>query len=702
MSNLGQNIKETLTCHHDQDKRDVKTPDVNAPGAYPSDDSATKHDSDHNKLTKEPPEHLLQANKAGEERGVQHHTGHAHHDPEPETKQATSDAGNYPYWGNLPREGGPHVHRSDGPSGDTTMQHNGLSNESTHAAGAIGADNIGANKSKDHETSKSDEATRADPTTESKLDDASKGAGVAGLAGATYLATRDKEDIDKTKNKQTHKDSDAPTHANKSKTVQEIETSTDTQKPVEAATPTKTTSTGDNDSHRKEVQVIAAGAGASGLAGAGYYASQRGDKKDEEKRDTTSSSHATKGSNTQTSSHTTPHHDPTTEAQKATSAAGNYPYWKDGDNEDKPKGTAVSAEAATPTKTTSSGDNDRHRKEMEVIAAGAGASGVAGAGFLASKNREDHEEDKQSSPTLGQATSKANEHHTHTSNQHETKNDTRRATSGALAENSPNQDNQEKEDRNNKELAAAGLGGAALAGTGYLASNGTDEREGELPGSTRETSSGIAAPGSFAERDTTSRPLESTSGGSIHDTGVGAAAGSSNSTSATHQTTTSSQASQPTAQAAAVQAWNNQQQRADSSSPGRDKSAEGESKHSDLKYAAAGTAFGAGAAGLAADYGQGKPHEQSPRTDQAEKVAERALGSDGKAQAPAATDGSRSSTDGKSASSGATSGVTGLAAHPASGSTGNGRRVFHKCEKCGHDNDISRYVDKDAVFHAQQ
>lgn len=709
MSTLGQKIKETFTGHHDQDKRDVKTPDVNAPGAFPSDDSATKHHSDHNKLTKEPPEHVIRQDKEEDvDKGAQHHTGHAHHDPEPETKQATSDAGNYPYWGDLPREGGQHVYRSSGPDSDPTKQYHGLSNESTLATGAstaggssIGAGYLDSHESRDDDMSKGDDTTRADSTEDPKFDRASKGAGVAGLAGATYLATRHEDDADKTENKQTPKDSNAPAHAKKSAAVEEKKRSTTTQKPVEAATPTKTTSTGDNNSHRKEEEVLAAGAGAAGLAGAGYYASQKGDKRDEEKRE--ASSHATQGSHTQTLGHTgTARHDPTTEAQKATSAAGNYPYWKDDDNGDKSTKDTTPAEAATPSKTTSSGDNNTHRKEKEALTAGAGALGLAGAGYQASRDREGHREDKQSSLAPGQATSQAEEHHTYTSGYHDRETDAKRTTGGAGDYSQRN--GQETEDSDNKKLAAAGLGGAALAGTGYLASKKTDERRGELPGSTRETSSGIAAPDSLAVRDSTSRQVEPASGGGIHNTVVGAGsteyshpAGSSNTTSAGHQTTTPSQAGQPAAQAAALQAWNKQQP--ESSGPDGDKG--GDSKHSDLKYAAAGTAFGAGAAGIAADYGQGKDHEESPRTAQAEKVAERALGSDGKPHAPSATQGP-GSTVGKGASSGAASGhgVAGFSGQ--SESTGKGARVFHKCDECGHDNDISRYFDKDAVFHSQQ
>lgn len=714
MSNLGQKIKEAFTGHHDQDKSDVKTPDVNAPGAFPSDEPSTKHHSDHNKLTKEPPGHTHNDNTDDVERGAQHHTGHSHHDPEPETKQATSEAGNYPYWGNLPREGGEHVHRSEGPDSGVTKQQHGLGKDSGLATGALatgastaGAGHLGSEGSKYQDTNSTDEITRADATEGSKDDHTKRDAGIAGaagVAGATYLATRDKDDADKSEKKPTHEVSKTPGHSDTSKISQQTKTSTSTQKPVEAATPTKTTSSGDNDSHRKE-EALAAGAGAAGLAGAGYYASQ---KKEDEPHDATrdTGSHGTQGSTIQAPSHTaTSHHDPVTETQKATSAAGNYPYWSNDSGATRATQNTGPAEAATPSKTTSSGDNESHRKE-QALAAGAGASGLAGAGYLASKKLDDRKEDRQSSPTLGQTApgvkESSTEHRTHASTgHHDPEYDAQRATSGAG--NYPHWDNDKKDNENNRGLAAAGVGGAGLAGAGLLASNRTEDRKDELPSSsTRETTSGVAPPGSLAQRDTTSRQVDPTTSGGIHNTVVGAGSSeyshpvaSSNTTGAGYQTQPSSQPSQPVAQAAAQQAWNKQQPASSNTvgDTGKD------NKHSDLKYAAAGTAFGAGAAGLAADYGQGKEHETNPRSDTSEKVADRALGSDGKPHAPSSTEGSSGGYD-KTASSGLTSGVAGLAGQ--SGTMGNGSKVLHKCDNCGHDNDISGYFNKDAIFRSQQ
>jgi type 1 glutamine amidotransferase len=703
MSNLGQKIKEAFTAHHDQDQSDVKTPDVNAPGAFPSDDSTDKHHSDHNKLIKELPEHLRKDKGHEVEKGAQHHhTGHSHHDPEPEAKQATSDAGNYPYWGNLPREGGPNVHRSDGPVTSPAKAHDGLSKDSSLATGAstagvnaIGAGHLNSDKSKDQGTSRKDENATNDLDDYSRFENSSKVAGAAGIAGATYFANRDKDDDDTNEKKPTSMESKTPENAHKNKNLEETKMSTPTRKPVEAATPTKTTSSGDNDTHRKEEQAIAAGAGAAGLAGAGYNASQIGDKTEGEKRD--ARSYAAQGGNAESSSHTgVSHHNPTVETQKATGAAGNYPCWKSNDDGSKAAIDTKSAEAATPTKTTSSGDNDTHRREKEAIAAGAGASGLAGAGYLASKDREDCKDDKQSSLALDQTKSKVDEHRTHTStSQQDPEYDTKRANSGSG--NCPPREEQKKEYDVNERLDAAEIGGVGLAGAGYLASNSKEERKDELPGSTRETSSGIAAPGGVAQRDTTSRQVEPTTGEGVHNTVAGAGSseysprvgGLSNSSGTSHMAQ-----NQPVAQAAAKQAWS--KQKPDSTNPVGDMSSD--NKHSDLKYAAAGTAFGAGAAGLAADYGQGKTHEESPRTDQAEKVAKRALGSDGKPHAPSATQGSKG-TD-KSGSSSLTSDATDSEVAGQSRFSGNGAKVLHKCEQCGHDNDISHYFDKDAVVRS--
>lgn len=718
MSSIGQKIKDALTGHHENDKSDVKTPDVDAPGAFPSDEPSTKHHADHNKLTKEAPGQTHQHISDDVERGAQHHTGHSHHDPEPETQQATSEAGNYPYWGNLPREGGSQVHRAGGPASGETEQHHGLSKDSSLTTGALaagagtaGAGYLATRGSKDEDVTRATEPTRAEPTRAEPVkdtgldskDDSHRGAEATGLAGATYLATKDKAHADdRDEKKSTPIASNPPAQPQISRTTQHTETTTSTQKPVEAATPTKMTSGRDNDSHRKEEEALAAGAGAAGLAGAGYYASKRGDK-EEPSRDTvshgTQGTHGTRGGLTQTSQPTSTsasRHDPVTEAEKATSAAGNYPYLNnDTSDASRPTKDTGLAAAATPSKTTSSGDNDTHRRE-EALATGAGATGLAGAGYIAGRKLNDREDEKQFGQNPGQnvtgVQSSSTGHHTHTApGHHDPEDAAKRATSGAG--NFPHWDNDKQDNDHNKGLAAAGVGGAGLAGAGLLASNRSDERKDDLRHNTRETTLGSAAPTSLTQRDTTARQVEPSTSGGIHNTVVGAGSseysaplGSSPTTSgAGPQTQTSSYQTQPAAQAAARQAWNKQEA---TTSPSVVDDTSKDNKRSDLGHAAAGTAFGAGAAGLAANYGQGKEHENNPRTNESEKVAERALGSDGKPHAPPSTQG-LSSGAGISEPSGLTSGVGGLTGQ--SGSTGSGSSVLHKCENCGHDNDISRY-----------
>lgn len=163
---------------------------------------------------------------------------------------------------------------------------------------------------------------------------------------------------------------------------------------------------------------------------------------------------------------------------------------------------------------------------------------------------------------------------------------------------------------------------------------------------------------------------------------------------------THSQSSQP-AHAAASQAWNKREQSSDHDSD--------RSKHG----AATAGAVGLGAAGaMAAYYGQGKEHEQSPRSDFSERVAERAIAPDGGVQAPS-SQGYTSNPSGVSSSAqhgsqmpGSGTHSSGMPASAAAGGIGMGEdsshgmhsKVLHKCHQCGADNDISDYFKKDAKF----
>lgn len=95
MASIGEKIKEVFTGHSEtHDKSDVKTPDVNAPGAYPTDkNTAHKETGLLSKSDKATSGHKHSDSGVGIEK---HGHGHGHHDPEVEAKQATSAAGNYP------------------------------------------------------------------------------------------------------------------------------------------------------------------------------------------------------------------------------------------------------------------------------------------------------------------------------------------------------------------------------------------------------------------------------------------------------------------------------------------------------------------------------------------------------------------------------------------------------------------------------
>lgn len=161
------------------------------------------------------------------------------------------------------------------------------------------------------------------------------------------------------------------------------------------------------------------------------------------------------------------------------------------------------------------------------------------------------------------------------------------------------------------------------------------------------------------------------------------------------------QTSQP-AQAAAAQAWNK-----------HDQPQHHNDNHSKYAPAAAGAA-GVGTAGaLAAYYGQGKDHEQSPRSGESETIADRAIGSDGRAQAPSGQGYGSGPSEmiakpGYHGSSVGGSGThsSGMPSSAAAGGMGMGMgsgqglssKVVHKCHQCGADNDISNYFNKDATF----
>ncbi|KUI64768.1 hypothetical protein VM1G_00083 [Cytospora mali] len=526
---------------------------------------------------------------ACEDRGAQHHTGHAHHDPEPEAKKATSAAGNYPYWGNLPREG------------------------QGHGSGS---------ESREHQHGHS-------------------GAG-AGATGAGYLPSKDTRDLH-----------------------------TREQDPLYASTRDHATSdrnTG-NNSHRREEEALAGG---TGLAGAGYLASRDRDDRQDERHPATSSAPVTQSSTTATSSS---YRDPQREAQQATGAAGNYPQ---------------------------SSDKGDRRKEEEYLGAGAGAAGPAGVGYYGSKKLDERKDAHQSYPSRETNPTTSTGTPGSFSQLDETRNVNPSASTQSGAYPTGNDNSHRKEDgalAGMVGLGAAGMAGneekkrhhyrnsggqAELASTGH--NNGLAERRQEPAlggtsglGQTGYTGTGDRHAGTATGTNPTGHTghshrreeeaLAGTAGlGAAGYAGAGAKKRHDEKKYAGEQTGFPEYNSSELtpAQLAAQSAWN--QQNPGSTSADAYPESRNNNPRSDQEYAGAG----AGAAGLASKHGQGRDYEERPRT----------YGSEGAGYAPSGLESTREP--------GLTSGSTG-----ALGRSGQqSKPVLHKCEQCGHDNDISRYFNK--------
>ncbi|KAF3769528.1 hypothetical protein M406DRAFT_354044, partial [Cryphonectria parasitica EP155] len=159
MSGIGEKIKDTLTGHH--------------------------HDADKSKTSD------ASHTKTGEK-----------HDPEIDAKKATSAAGNYPYWGDLPREGEGHQ------DGATTITHDNTHNHGRDTGLAAGALGTGAgagslasrdqNAQSNYDNTGSTQQSLPDRTTQTTqgqgdYNDNNKrdlAAGAGAGAGAAYLASK--------------------------------------------------------------------------------------------------------------------------------------------------------------------------------------------------------------------------------------------------------------------------------------------------------------------------------------------------------------------------------------------------------------------------------------------------------------------------------------------------------------------------------
>ncbi|KUI56292.1 hypothetical protein VP1G_03649 [Cytospora mali] len=636
---------------------------------------------------------------ACEDRGAQHHTGHAHHDPEPEAKKATSAAGNYPYWGNLPRDGQGH-----GSGIDSREHQHGHSGAGAGAlatgagSGAAGAGYLPSKDTRDLNTREQDPlyaSTRDHPTGDRNTGSNSHRreeealAGGAGIAGAGYLASRDRDDRKDERHPAT---SSAP--VTQSTTTAASSSRHDPQRETQQATSAAGNYPHSNEKgdRRKEEEYLGAGAGAAGLAGAGYLATR--DRKDENptsdsKRVAFSGNTAAPGTQTTTGAPSSGqhHHDPEIDAQKATSAAGNYPHW----------------------------GGEHNKRDEERLGAGAGAAGLAGAGYYGSKKLDERKDAHQSYPSRETNTTTSTGAPGSFSQLDETRNVNPSASTQSGAYPTGNDNSYRKEE--GALAGMVGLGAAGMAGneekkrhhyrnSGGQAdlaatsrNNGLDERRQEpaLGGTSDLGQTGYAGTGDrHAGTATGTNPTGHTGHNHRREeealagtAGLGAAgyAGAEAKKHHDEKKYAGGQTGFPEynsseltpAQLAAQSAWN--QQNPGSTSSDAYPESGNNNLRSDLEYAGAGAGVGAGAAGLASKHGQGRDYGESPRT----------YGSEGAGYAPSGQIGvAKSSGLESTREPGLASGSTGGLGRSGQQS----KPVLHRCEQCGHDNDISRYFNK--------
>lgn len=726
MSSIGEKIKEALTGHSHKDSTDANTTSETTPRSYPSDEK--KVIEGQTNLSK-----LGHHHHNDNEIGAGHTQGR--HDPEVDAKEATSQAGNYPYWGDIPREGEQGHTQQSGTSalgGSHAGDSHNLQKSSALAAGglATGAGTTAASRHSEYEhrplgtqdtTSTSQNLTdrtrdtgltssTQDPSNTQTSRDGHKGeiAAVtgAGLAGATYLGTRHKDEDNKSKYNDTTGTTttsglaSGPTQAGPGSLDPGYasQTGSSTSRPQEVSNSAfgdTRYGTQDNTSHRKEEGALAAGA--AGLGGAGYLA------------------HKHQGDQSRTGEQ------PTTTT-----------------------GSQQRAFGLTPSENDNSYSNtrgDNSHLERDAALAGAGAAGLGGAGYLAHKHNEDQ--------------TRANERPTtvHSSQQRDSTTTGGGIHNTVIGAGSP-EDSHPRTHKAAFDSSPLSSSNTTTVGPQYGTGN-VDPREQQT------ISSSLGAPSSGNDREKQ---------GLAAAAGVGAGAGvvaaeekhrhnhhehrqhdddqsknqghsvlgGSSGHHHTHDkhnqptqaaTSTTNTASQPSAQLAAQQAWNKQNQNQTSSATGRldpetearqatsaagnypyegqdrttssNVSGQQQHHHNSAALGAAGAGL-AGAGATAAYYGQGREHDQNPRSDESQKIADRALGSDGGAYAPSSSQGqSQSQTRGLTgASSSSTPGYgqssTGLSAGSGLGSS----KVLHKCHQCGADNDISDYFKKDATFRS--
>lgn len=647
MASLGEKIKEVFSGHHHDDTKHVE-------------ESPSHNTHEHNKLTKEAPSdgashhNTRRASNTDSAIGgvdprsptTNTHHQHGHHaDPETEAKEATSAAGNYPYWGNLPRE----QEREANPDNTTGGLHR---SDEVHNSPA----------ERDH----------------SGLDKGALGTGAA-AAGAGYLAREhDKEEPkdDISAHKAMDSSAKAPAAPAAASFRQDLPDRT-------SAKPTAT----DNASTTAQVDPLEypprydqghgsrnhglTGMGLAGAAGAGYLAHKNHQDHAREKE-------SDKGKPTATATPAT-----SISSQKFPSAVDQQRYTAD------PVATKAQQQAAP--------DEYHNHKREEVLAGGAGLAGLsAGAGYLASR-------DKMASEHNGR---QGGEHHPSTlapgSSQRETTagdlatsadrptigGGIHNTVVGAGSSEDPNArrfplDNHNATTVGPQHGSGVGQQDVARADLGAPTSHADRDRQALAAGAGVGAGAGLVGAEKKHRHDKDGAAAASRREMTTYQA-TSAPTTSQQTSSATHAPTQS----QPAAsQAAAQQAWSKQDSTTAGAEHGQyDQDKDNLHDHDRLKYGAAGVGALAGAGATAAYYGQGKRHDQNPRSSQSERVADRALGGSANAGSTRMPGSYPQDTY-----VGSSSGFSGAGGH-------SGEKVLHKCNQCGADNDITEYIREKASF----
>lgn len=688
MSGLGEKIKEVFGGHHhDSTSSDDHVKD-------------STHGHEHNKLTKDTPGHH-NPNRDSAIGGVDprspttqtHQPGHV--DPETEAKQATSAAGNFPYWGDLPRD----QEREANPDHTTGGLHSGsnIHDSSTgHSGlekGALGAGAAAAGAgylAHEHDNKPRDNLPGTTATSSSAVDP-SQQRNVDNIPATATTTSSSMDPLQQRNVGNTTSSSTAgPAAAAFEKDLPDRTTakptSSDNASTAAQVDPLEYPPRYDQGHGKRDAEL--AGAGLAGAAGAGYLAHRHNDEKREKELEKSRATPATTSSSTKVA--------PTSAIDQQRYTADPVP------KSQQPTSTSNPLPLTQDPNTSGAGASDRYHdyKKEEALAGGAGLAGVgAGAGYLASRHNNNENDDRRNdrpstvSPSSAQRETTAGGLDSGNYG-HYTGGGVHNTVVGAGSSEDPHSRRFPLDNNATTVGPQHGTGSGKQEVTrNFGAPKSHDEREKQALAAAAGVGAGAGLVGAEEKhrhnKDKVAQPEQRTA---YHGTPAASSIQPSSTTTSTP------------AQAAAQQAWSKQDPATAGAGYGQPNPYKDDSHNNDrLKYGAAGAGALAGAGATAAYYGQGKEHNQNPRSAESEKIADRALGGTGNHSSTAGSempgsypqDTSSSKLGYAPAMSNAGSAYGGTGGHHGSGI---GAKVLHKCHQCGADNDISEYFNKDASF----